>query len=42
LQKKSALSAVLHYVFFHNVRPPEEFEIIDESQEVEHSAGKTR
>lgn len=29
----SALSAVLYYVFFRNIRPPEEFEVIEESQE---------
>jgi MFS family permease len=38
----SALSAVLYHVFFRNIRPPEEFEVIDESPEVTAAQAKGR
>ena len=37
-----ALSAVLYHVFFRNIRPPEEFEEIDESQEATAAQPKGR
>ncbi len=37
-----ALSAVLYYVFFRNIRPPEEFEEIHESQEAKATAAQPK